>query len=77
MDKVFKSLFSMKWAIVLLLFFGAFSGIATFVENDFGVETSWALIYTSWWFEAIQVALGTILIYNIIHYKLYVFDKLP
>ena len=75
MDRVFKKIFSMKWAIVLLLLFGAFSGIATFVENDFGVETSWALIYTSWWFEAIQVALCAILIYNIVHYKIYTLDK--
>lgn len=77
MDRVFKKIFSMKWAIILLLLFGAFSGIATFVENDFGVETSWALIYTSWWFEAIQVALCAILIYNIVHYKIYTLDKLP
>jgi len=67
----------MKSAIILLVFFGLFSGVATFIENDFGVETSWALIYTSWWFELLQVALGLILINNIIRYKLYTLDKLP
>lgn len=77
MQGVLKRLMSMDVAIVLLLLFGALSGIATFVENDFGVETSWALIYTSWWFEAIQLALGLVLVYNIVHYKLYVVSKLP
>ena len=77
MDFVLKQVFSMKSAIILLVFFGLFSGVATFIENDFGVETSWALIYTSWWFELLQVALGLILINNIIRYKLYTLDKLP
>ena len=77
MDRVLKKLVSMKVTIFLLFAFGLFSGVATFVENDFGVETSWALIYTSWWFEAIQIALGILLIYNINHYKLYTRDKLP
>jgi len=77
MDFVLKQVFSMKSAIILLLFFGFFSGVATFVENDFGVETSWALIYTSWWFELLQVALGVVLLYNMFRYKIYTLDKLP
>lgn len=77
MNHVLRELFSMKWVVVLLLLFGVASGVATFIENDFGVETSWALIYTSWWFEAIQIALGITLIYNIFRYKLYTLDKLP
>ncbi len=77
MNGVLKQLLSMKVAIVLLLLFGLFSAVATFVENDFGAETSWALIYTSWWFELLQIALGIVLIYNIIHYKIYTRDKLP
>ena len=77
MDFVLKNFFSMKAAIILLVFFGIFSGVATFIENDFGVETSWAVIYTSWWFELIQVALALILIYNIIRYKLFTRSKLP
>jgi len=77
MNGVLKKLMSMKVAIILLFAFGIFSGVATFIENDFGVETSWALIYTSWWFELIQIALGVLLLYNINHYKLYTLDKLP
>ena len=77
MDFIVKQVLSMKSAIILLVFFGLFSGIATFIENDFGAETSWALIYTSWWFELIQVALAAILINNMIRYKIYTLDKLP
>ena len=77
MDFVLKQIFSMKSAIILMVLFGLFCGVATFIENDFGVETSWALIYTAWWFELIQVALALILISNIIRYKLYKLDKLP
>ncbi|ACZ11517.1 cytochrome c biogenesis protein [Sulfurospirillum deleyianum] len=77
MDLVLKRILSIKSAIILLMLFGFFSGFATFVENDFGVETSWALIYTAWWFELIQVALGIILVYNIVKYKIYTLDKLP
>lgn len=77
MNAVLKQFFSMKTVIILLVLFGAFSGIATFIENDFGVETSWAVIYAAWWFELIQAALGVVLVYNIIRYKVYTLDKLP
>lgn len=77
MNGVLKKVLSIRSAVVLLLLFGAISGVATFVENDFGVETSWALIYTSKWFEAVQVALCVILVYNIFHYKMYTLSKLP
>ncbi|AFL67844.1 cytochrome c biogenesis protein [Sulfurospirillum barnesii] len=77
MDLVLKRILSIKSAIIFLFMFGFFSGFATFIENDFGVETSWALIYTSWWFEFIQIALGIILVYNIVRYKMYTLDKLP
>lgn len=77
MDFVLKHFFSMKAAIILLVLFGLSSGVATFVENDFGTETSWALIYTAWWFELIQVVLGMVLLYNIVRFKMYTFDKFP
>ncbi len=77
MGTVLKKFFSLNVAILLLFLFGLFSGVATFVENDFGAETSWALIYTAWWFEAIQVVLGVLLVYNIWRYKLFARDKIP
>ena len=77
MNGVLKKVLSIKVAVVLLTLFGIISGVATFVENDFGVETSWAMIYTSTWFEALQVALGIILVYNIVHYKMFSLTKIP
>ncbi len=77
MSKLLKTLLSMKAAVLFLFLFGIASGVATFVENDFGTEAAWAVIYTSWWFEAIQILLGIQLIYNIYKYKMYKKDKLP
>ncbi len=77
MFKLFKSLLSMKVVVPLLFIFGVTSGVATFIENDYGTEAAWAVIYTSWWFALIQVALGIMLIYNIFKYKMYKKDKLP
>ncbi|MBV5277976.1 MAG: cytochrome c biogenesis protein ResB, partial [Campylobacteraceae bacterium] len=77
MGALVKQILSIKSAIVLLVMFGIFSGVATFVENDFGAETSWAAIYTSWWFELIQILLGIVLLNNIIKYKMYKLEKLP
>jgi len=77
MSKLLKTLLSMKAAVLFLFLFGIASGIATFVENDFGTEAAWAVIYTSWWFEAIQILLGIQLAYNIYKYKMYKKDKLP
>jgi len=77
MGKVLRELLSMKTVITLLLAYGLFSGIATFIENDFGMETSWAVIYNALWFELIQLALGIVLIYNLFHYNLFRQDKVP
>ena len=77
MKSLFKSFMSMKVAIVLLLLFGLASGVATFVENDFGTSGSWSLIYNTHWFEAIQVYLGILIIYNLYAYRVYKIQKLP
>ena len=60
----------MKLMVVLILLFATASAVGTFVENDYGVNTSWALIYSSRWFEAIQVLLGISIIGNIFKYKM-------
>ncbi len=77
MNKLLKTIFSMKYAILFLFLFGVASGVATFIENDFGTEASWAVVYNSWWFEAIQVYLGLSIVYNMIRYKVYKSQKLP
>ncbi len=77
MDNFLKKLFSMKVAIIFLFLFALVSGVATFVENDFGVDASWSAIYTTKWFEWIQIILGITIVVNIFAYKLLSFQKLP
>ncbi len=78
MVKFLKKFFlSMESAFVLFLVFAASCGIATFIENDYGTETAWGVVYGTLWFGAIQALLGINLAYNIVRYKLYRKDKLP
>ncbi len=75
--KVWSLLISMKLMLLLLLLFAIASGVATFIENDYGVNTSWALVYSTRWFEAIQLLLGISIIGNIYRYKMYKKKKWP
>ncbi|MCF6172946.1 MAG: cytochrome c biogenesis protein CcsA, partial [Campylobacteraceae bacterium] len=77
MSKLLKTLLSMKMAVIFLFIFGIVSAMATFIENDYGSEAAWAVVYTSWWFAFIQVALGGMLAYNIYKFKMYKKDKMP
>ncbi|MDR1555280.1 MAG: cytochrome c biogenesis protein CcsA [Campylobacteraceae bacterium] len=77
MNTIMKYLFSMPVMAVLLIIFALSCAVATFIENDFGTQTAWAVIYASWWFEFIQVLLGINLFYNILYFKLYKKEKLP
>jgi cytochrome c-type biogenesis protein CcsB len=67
----------MKVAVVFLFAFGIISGVATFIENDFGVDASWSAVYTTKWFEFIQVVLALAIINNIFKYKLLRYEKIP
>jgi len=53
MKNLVKYIFSMELAAVLLIVLAFAMGMATFIENDFGVSASKALIYNSIWFEVI------------------------
>ncbi|MEN8146735.1 MAG: cytochrome c biogenesis protein CcsA [Campylobacterota bacterium] len=75
--KIWSFLISMKLMMLLILLFAIASGVATFIENDHGINTSWALVYSSRWFEAIQVLLGISIIGNIFKYKMYKMKKWP
>ncbi len=75
--KIWSFLTSMKLMVLLILLFAIASGVATFIENDYGVNTSWALVYSSRWFEAIQVLLGISIIGNIFKFKMYKRKKWP
>ena len=75
--KVWSFLISMKLMAVLILIFGAASAVGTFIENDYGVNTSWAVVYASRWFEVVQVLLGISIVGNIFRYNMMSKKKIP
>ena len=77
MKKIVDLLISMKTMVVLTLIFAAACAIATFVENDHGTETAWAIVYGTRWFEVLMVLLAINLTGNIFRFKLYKKSKLP
>ncbi|MDR1976372.1 MAG: cytochrome c biogenesis protein ResB, partial [Campylobacteraceae bacterium] len=76
-ENILKASVSMWFMAVLLIIFALSCAVATFIENDFGTETAWALIYAAKWFELIQLFLAFNLIYNIVNFSLHKRDKLP
>ncbi len=75
MKKIWNILFSTRLMAVLYIVFAAAMGIATFIENDYGTETSKALVYNSKWFEAIMLLFIVNFCGNIAKYKLYKKEK--
>jgi cytochrome c-type biogenesis protein CcsB len=76
MKKILNTLFSMELMGLLIIAFAVSSGVATFIENDFGTPASKAVVYNAWWFEAIMVLLCVNLVANIFKYKMYRPEKL-
>ncbi|OQX74504.1 MAG: hypothetical protein B6D59_02350 [Campylobacteraceae bacterium 4484_4] len=74
---LFGLLFSMELMIILTIIFAIGTAVATFIENDYGTETAWAVVYGTHWLEVIMVLLGINLAGNIFRYKLYKRDKWP
>ncbi len=66
-----KKIFSIKMALLVMVIFAAAIGYATFIENDYGTQTARALIYNARWFEILQFYFISIMIYNIVKYKMY------
>lgn len=62
---------------VLFLIFAIAMGVATFIENDFGTQTSKKLVYNTWWFELIMVVFVINFFGNIFRYRLYKKEKWP
>ncbi len=60
---------------VLFFLFAIAMGVATFIENDFGTQTSKALVYNTWWFELIMVFFIINFFGNIFRYRLYKKEK--
>ena len=60
---------------ILFILFATAMGVATFIENDFGTQTSKALVYNAWWFELIMVFFVINFFGNIFRYRLYKKEK--
>jgi cytochrome c-type biogenesis protein CcsB len=75
MKNIFNFLYSTRLTAVLFFLFAAAMGIATFIENDFGTQTSKALVYNVWWFEAIMLFFIINFFGNIFRYRLYKKEK--
>jgi cytochrome c biogenesis factor len=77
MKKILDLLYSTRLTAFLFILYAAAMGIATFIENDYGTQTSKALIYNAWWFEAIMIFFVINFFGNIFRYRLYKKEKWP
>ena len=68
-------LYSTRLMAVLFILFATAMGVATFIENDYGTQTAKALIYNSWWFEAIMIFFVINFFGNIFRYRLHKKEK--
>ena len=77
MKNIIEFFISMKTMVVLTLIFAAVCAQATFIENDHGTETAWAVVYGTRWFEILMLLLSINLIANIFRYNLFKKEKIP
>jgi len=76
MNKFLSLIYSTRLMAVLFIVFALAMGVATFIENDYGTETSKALVYNTWWFEGIMILFAINFFGNMLKYKLYKKEKL-
>ena len=77
MKNIFNFLYSTRLMAVLFILFATAMGVATFIENDFGTQTSKALVYNTWWFETIMVFFVINFFGNMFRYRLFKKEKWP
>ena len=75
MKKILDLFYSTRLTAILFILFAVAMGIATFIENDYGTQTSKALVYNAWWFEAIMVFFMINFFGNIFRYRLHKKEK--
>ncbi len=76
MKRIINFVFSTRLMAVLILAFAISIAVATFIENDFGTQTARAVVYNSWWFNALLFAGIINLTGTIISARLYRREKL-
>ncbi len=77
MRNILNFLYSTRLTAFLFILFSIAMGIATFIENDYGTQTSKALVYNSWWFEGIMAFFILNFFGNIFRYRLLRKEKWP
>ena len=75
MKKILNILYSTRLTAILFISFATAMAIATFIENDYGTQTSKALVYNTWWFEGIMLFFVINFFGNIFRYRLYKKEK--
>ncbi len=75
MKKILNVLYSTRLTAILFILFATAMGVATFIENDYGTQTSKALVYNTWWFEGIMLFFVINFFGNIFRYRLYRKEK--
>ncbi len=75
MKKILNLLYSTRLTAILFIIFAVSMGVATFIENDYGTQTSKALVYNTWWFEGIMIFFVINFFGNIFRYRLYRKEK--
>ena len=68
--KLLNFLVSTRFAGMLMLFFAAAIGIATFIENDFGTSSAQKVVFKAWWFELMLLFFSVSLIANISKFRM-------
>ena len=75
MKKILTFFFSTRLMALLFVVFAVAMGVATFIENDHGTQTAKALVYNSFWFEAILFFFILNFFGNIFRFRLYKKEK--
>ena len=70
MKKFLDFIFSMQFALTLLMIFAIAIATATFIENDFGTIAAKKIVYSATWFEILLAIVSISMIGNIFRYKL-------
>ena len=77
--KIFKKLSfltGMPFFGILLMIMIIAMALATFIESAQGTNAAWAVVYDTWWFEALFVLVLINLVGNIVRYKMYKRSKI-
>lgn len=65
--RILKAFYSFKVILPIIFFYALSCAIATFIENDYGANAAYTIIYGSWWFMLLHIYLAIALLASFIH----------